>query len=316
VREFIKAAEPDRHGACLVFLVATGMRPGELIALRWAGIDFEARLAKIERALTRVPKESGWRVKAPKTAAGRRVIVLDETALRVLRQRRKWQAEDRLPAGPVWQDHDLVFATEIGTPLHVGNLGARHFKRLLGTAKIPTTFRLYDLRHRYGTRMVEQGTDAKTVAELMGHANVTLTLSTYTHPNLEMKRRAVARLEESLSGASRRTCRPEAGRRSAVGTVLAHLSLTVRVARGRETAEVGEKMRFLEWPGTELNRRHADFQSAALPTELPGRGRGSGAGAVNGLPCVSQRGPRATLRARAARPSRSWSPRSACRSGR
>src|SRR5581483_2777053 len=200
VKKFIELAEPGRRTACLVFMVATGMRPGELAALRWLDIDVDARVASVSRAIARVRGQKGWRVKEPKSVAGRRVVVLDETALRVLRQQRRWQAEDRLAAGPAWQDLDLVFASEIGTPINVNNLAARHFKKILAAAGIPTTFRIYDLRHTYGTRMIEQGTDAKTVAELMGHSNVALTLGLYTHPNLEMKRKAVARLEETLTG--------------------------------------------------------------------------------------------------------------------
>jgi integrase len=205
---FIKAAEAHEFGAPFMFAVATGMRPGEYAGLRWSDIDTDAAVARVERALARIRGEAGWRLKAPKTESGTRVVPLSDVALRALRKQRAWQAKAKLAAGRYWQEHDLVFTTELGTPIDVTNWTWRYLKRhpskpgkvpaIFEVAGIPNTVRLYDLRHTFGTHAARV-TDPRTVADLMGHSKVQVTLDTYVHPNLDRKREAIAKLEGALS---------------------------------------------------------------------------------------------------------------------
>ena len=74
----------------------------------------------------------------------------------------------------------------------------RHFKRALKKAGLPKTIRLYDLRHTAATLLIAEGEDARTVADRLGHAQVSLTLGTYTHIRPDMQRRAAERLERLL----------------------------------------------------------------------------------------------------------------------
>jgi len=203
---FIVAAEAHDYGAPFMFALATGMRPGEYAGLRWSDIDLAADrpVARVERSLARIRGEAGWRLKAPKTESGTRDVPLSEVALRGLRKQRAWQARAKLAAGRYWQDHDLVFTTELGTPIDVTNWTWRHLKRRPGApgkvpsifeaAAIPNTVRLYDLRHTFGTDAAGV-TDPRTVADIMGHSKVQVTLDTYVHPNLDRKREAIAKLD-------------------------------------------------------------------------------------------------------------------------
>ncbi len=91
-----------------------------------------------------------------------------------------------------------VFAAEKGGPIEHRNFVKRHFKKVLKEAGLPATVRLYDLRHTAATLLIAEGEDARTVADRLGHAQVSLTLGTYTHVRPDMQRRAAERLERVL----------------------------------------------------------------------------------------------------------------------
>lgn len=196
--KLIEVAGQDPHGLVIVFALATGMRPSEYCALRWSDINFDARAAVVRRSVTRT--SAGCKFDEPKTSRSKRTVSLPSSLVRSLRTHRARQLEARLKIGRGYQDNDLVFATEIGTPLDARNLGRRHLKRLLREAGLPDYFRLYDLRHSAATLLIEGGIDARTVADRLGHADVSMTLGTYTHVTITMQERATERLDEVLFG--------------------------------------------------------------------------------------------------------------------
>ena len=81
--------------------------------------------------------------------------------------------------GALWQDHGLVFPSTVGTPMSGGNLN-RSFKATLRRAGLPAA-RFHDLRHTCATLLLRQGVNPKYVQELLGHADISLTLNTYSH---------------------------------------------------------------------------------------------------------------------------------------
>jgi integrase len=97
-----------------------------------------------------------------------------------LKAHRARQAEVRLKAGSLYQDEVLVFASEIDTPLEPSNIDRRSFKPLLKKAGLPN-IRFHDLRHTCATVLLSQGVNPKFVQELLGHADIKLTLGTYSH---------------------------------------------------------------------------------------------------------------------------------------
>ncbi len=80
----------------------------------------------------------------------------------------------------LWQDHDLVFTTGVGTPISRAALITRSFKPLLWRADLPD-IRFHDLRHTCATLLLSRGVHAKLVQELLGHATIAVTLDTYSH---------------------------------------------------------------------------------------------------------------------------------------
>ena len=164
-RAFLETASGDRLEALYVLAVHTGMRQGELLALRWDDVDLEAGVL---------------RVRGTKTARSRRTVTLSETALEALRSHLTRQLEEIDRVGSLWQENGLVFATQIGTPLNRHNLARRSFKPLLEAAGL-ARIRFHDLRHTCATILLSQGVHAKFVQELLGHATIAITLDTYSH---------------------------------------------------------------------------------------------------------------------------------------
>lgn len=107
-----------------------------------------------------------------------------------LRNHRRRQLEERLAAGSLWHDGDLVFATGIGTPLEPRALN-EDFERMIGDA-ILRRIRLHDLRHACASFLLAQGVHPRVVMELLGHSQISLTMETYSHVMSDAMREAVA----------------------------------------------------------------------------------------------------------------------------
>ena len=194
---FLKAAKDDRFGTLFAFALATGMRPGEYLALRWSDIDLRVGTATVVRSLVRC-KDGSWEFEEPKTKNSRRTIPLPASLVTAVAAHKREQAEERLAKGPSYENETLVFASSTGHPLDQINLVRRHFKPTLKSAGLPNEFRLYDLRHSCATLLLLAGENPKVVSERLGHASVTLTLDTYSHVLPSMQQRAAEKLEAIL----------------------------------------------------------------------------------------------------------------------
>ena len=167
----------DRHHTAYLLLATTGLRRGEALGLRWGDLDLDAGRAAIRQtviAVHHVPT-----LGSPKTAKGRRTVTLDTGTVAALREHRKRQAAERLQMGEGWADHDLVFCGVDGSMLHPERF-SRSFGAAVGRLDVPT-IRLHDLRHGWATMALAAGVHPKVVQERLGHANIGITLDTYSH---------------------------------------------------------------------------------------------------------------------------------------
>jgi integrase len=181
-RAFLDAARGDRLEALYVVAITVGLRRGELLGLRWTDLDLgEAGTPtlRVGRQLQRMRDGSGLKFVPPKGGKGR-TVRLPPLTVEALRAHRARQAEQKLKAGPLYQDEGLVFATEVGTPLEPSNIDRRSFKPLLKKAGL-SDIRFHDLRHTCATVLLSRGVNPKFVQELLGHADIKLTLGTYSH---------------------------------------------------------------------------------------------------------------------------------------
>ncbi len=171
-------SEGIRWQAFFAIAMSTGLRLGEMIGLRWQDVDLQTGTLVVRQTIQRVPK-IGIVVKAPKTATSRRPVALGKAIVTLLRQHRIVQNETRLQLGSFWQDRDLVFPSELGTPLE-DKAVRRAYDRICKLADVPK-IRIHDLRHTTATLLLTTNVHPKIVSERLGHSTSAITLQTYSH---------------------------------------------------------------------------------------------------------------------------------------
>jgi integrase len=159
VRRLLEALDDDRVRALYVLAVTTGMRLGELLALRWADVNLPDQRVSVRGTLART--EGGLAVTETKTGRAR-LVLLTTAAAEALNRRRVAQAVERLRAGNEWADLDFVFMNEFGRPLDPSNIRLRSFRPALKRAGLPRV-RFHDLRHTAATLMLGRGVHPKVV---------------------------------------------------------------------------------------------------------------------------------------------------------
>jgi len=199
VKQLLRIAKGHRIEALLTLALATGMRRGELLGLKWQDIDFEKSILQIRRIMSRVPTKLKSEAKkgqveaATKAKKSRRSIIIVPLAFEALQQHQERQREARKKAGDRWIDRDLVFCTSIGTPLNPDRDVRLPFKRLLSEAKLPD-IRFHDLRHSAATLLLGMGIHPKIVQEILGHSSIAVTMNVYSHVLPTMQQDAMGML--------------------------------------------------------------------------------------------------------------------------
>lgn len=180
-RRFVVACEGERLSALMILAVTTGMRQGELLALHWKDVQLSGLGGHTLAVRWNLRYQDGiFTFKEPKTRRSRRRIALARETVELLRAHRTRQKVERLAAGEIWQDNDLVFCTEMGTPITPNGALRSTFERVLRRADLPA-IRFHDLRHTCASLLLSANTNPKVVSELLGHATVAITLNIYSH---------------------------------------------------------------------------------------------------------------------------------------
>lgn len=174
---FFEFVEDYRAGPMLHLLAMTGMRRGEIVAVRWDAVDLTRSTAIGLAAATFLNGDET--INVPKTKRSRRTIDLDQRTTLVLKQHRATQREELFAVGVTAPTDDRVFTNEIGDPLRSGSIG-QSIRRLIEPAGLPY-IRLHDLRHTHASHLLAAGVNAKVVSERLGHSSVSFTLDTYGH---------------------------------------------------------------------------------------------------------------------------------------
>lgn len=169
----------------------TGLRRGELLALKWQDIDFKKGTIKVCRQLVRV--RGGFEFTETKTPLSNRVILPAKDVMRELERFKLIQTRERIKIGTIYNDNDLVFCTRDGKPIDPKNF-VRNFKSVLKKAGLDENLRFHDLRHTYAVLAASDGVDAKTIQENLGHHSPAFTMEVYGHSSNEMKRDASERI--------------------------------------------------------------------------------------------------------------------------
>lgn len=209
-KRFVKAIK--NHELEMLFITAlnSGLRQGELLALTWNDIDFDRHYIDVNKTAKYVAnvssngrEHSKMIIQTPKTIKGNRKVSIPPTLTEQLKIYKFKQSEHKSLLENLYQDNNLVFCTKFGKYLDSGNVRKRLNKIIESinnidkdTYKKISPRKFHDLRHTYATRLFELGEKPKTVQELLGHSDISVTLGTYTHVLESMKVIAASKLND------------------------------------------------------------------------------------------------------------------------
>ena len=187
LRKAESGADPSYY---LLYYTAifTGMRQGELLALRWQGVNFDRFRISITQQISR-DANGKMHFYKPKTDSSQRQVAIDEHLRSLLLGHQDYLDRRKKRLGSDWEDNEYVFPSGTGTVLNPRNV-LRTIKRL--TKKVNKDAKkddkkpipvisFHDLRHTHATLMLESGVHPKVVQERLGHSSISTTLDTYSH---------------------------------------------------------------------------------------------------------------------------------------
>ena len=184
------------HPLAAITIVAlfTGMRRGEILALRWGNVDLAAKTIHVRESLEKT--QAGIRFKGPKSRAGARAISLPSIVLEALQGHRRELLERRLLLGlGKLKDIDLVFPTWNGQPQDPDV-----FSTTWATAakKLGLNVSIHSLRHTHASQLIDAGVDIVTISKRLGHSSPAVTLRAYAHLFAEGDNKAAAAINAAL----------------------------------------------------------------------------------------------------------------------
>ena len=177
---FLEEAKNHKYYDEFRFILETGLRYGELTGLQWGDVDFERRRITISRQASYLEDHGEFVVGPPKSEKGYREVYLTNTAMDILRSRKKTSI--------------YVFATPTGEHVHRSYYN-RMLTRICEKSGL-RPFSIHKLRHSFATRCIESGMKPKTLQKILGHSDVTITLNYYVHVGDD----EMAREMEAFSG--------------------------------------------------------------------------------------------------------------------
>lgn len=181
-----------KYGYAVILLLYTGLRVGELLALKWDCVDFEKKTLTVKGNVKQIKNRDSniqgnyitIEQNTVKTKSGMRVIPLSKSALEALNYFRDING-----------NHVYIVSSSEDKPLSARNLD-RTFRSILTNAGIENIYGVHSLRHTFASMLFRKGVDVKTVSELLGHADTGVTYNIYIHLIQEQKVKAVEGLEE------------------------------------------------------------------------------------------------------------------------
>ena len=176
---------PNYIGRAIIFALFTGLRRGEVLALKWSDFSAEEKSINVTKSLSRIKTFEGkksktiLKVSTPKTETSIRTIPLIDKAIELLAEHKKAQEDYKELVGSYYKDSDLIFSNGCGGYIDPGNLN-RKLKKVTNKLGLPT-ISSHAMRHTFATRGLEAGVSLKAMQEFLGHSSIQITGDIYTH---------------------------------------------------------------------------------------------------------------------------------------
>lgn len=204
VRTILHEAKTEELYSIIVLAIYTGLRKGEIMALRWKDVDFEKRELSVAGSLCRVEEGKddsgriihGYEILEPKTSKSKRTIPLLDIAVEALQIQKERQDKMKQQYKDIYSDEGFIFSRYDGRYLNQREfMNDYHaFLKKYGV----TDVRFHDLRHTFATLLLEAGEAPKVIQELLGHSTITTTMDIYAHVSSEVKKRTINRLDSLI----------------------------------------------------------------------------------------------------------------------
>jgi integrase len=192
-QKLIQAVQGSKIEALLIIAITTGIRRGELLALRWDDVDLEQGVLHVRRTMNQIAG-FGFVENEPKTKTSYRRVMLPNVAVEALKTHRVTLNQAKQQAGTKWIEKGLVFPNTKGNFLSPSRL-LIWFQRALNQAGLPH-MRFHDLRHSAATILLTMGVHPKVVQELLGHSTIAMTMDIYSHLLPSMQRDAMNGMDD------------------------------------------------------------------------------------------------------------------------
>jgi integrase len=187
VTELLSQTGGTRWSALFMLAITTGLRQGELFALRWEDIDLQRGVLSVRHSLEEI--NGKLRLKEPKSKSGKRQVTLSSPAIKALKDHKAMIEAESLPAC------DTVFQATEGGFLRKSNFERRVWKKYRDAAGISDSVTFHSLRHTHATILLGADTNPKIVQERLGHSSIQLTMDTYSHIVQTMQQDVAAKLD-------------------------------------------------------------------------------------------------------------------------
>lgn len=197
LKQFLFEARGERLFLHIAIAAGTGMRLGEICALKWDCVDTKKGEIIVKRSAKKIKRE--LIIKEPKTNSSRRKIKIADDLNDILKLHKKRQ-EKLIQENERYNDQGYVCAWEDDGRLYDPDYVSKNFHLLLKNYNVPM-IRFHDLRHTHATILLLHDIPAKVVSERLGHSTISITLDTYSHVLPSMQQAAAEKLNGLFSGA-------------------------------------------------------------------------------------------------------------------
>ena len=201
ISAFLKAIQGHKFEDLFTVTLFTGMSEGEALGLLWDCVNLTKGTITIDKQLQLIRGTKGQYQMVPTKNSKSRTISLAPSVVKILRNIKTKQLENRLRYGECWVNSDFVFTDGCGKHLSASSV-YKAFKRVVEEIGSPET-RFHDLRHSYAVAAIKSGDDIKTVQENLGHATAAFTLDVYGHVTEKMKQESAARMEQFIKAVNK-----------------------------------------------------------------------------------------------------------------
>lgn len=198
IKNLLDAAKGTDMYLVALLGVAVGLRRGELLGLKWDSVNLEAKTISVHESQVMADKKVI--TKGPKSQAGKRTVAIGDEVVAALSQAKMDYFNDRAALGAKFHDNNYVIRQKDGRTYRPDSM-TQKWSRFLEKQNLPH-IRLHDSRHTHATALIQAGVSPKVVQTRLGHADVSITLNTYTHVLPSMDQEAATKMDDLIFAAA------------------------------------------------------------------------------------------------------------------